>query len=80
MVNSEKTDGLVSAIRAEFEQASNRYGAFNSAHEGYAVLLEEVDELWEEVKKSPKKRDMNAIRTEAIQVAAMALRFLHDVT
>lgn len=79
-MNLEKTNGLVSAIRSEFESASARYGAFNSAHEGYSVLLEEVDELWEEVKKSPKKRDMNAMRNEAMQVAAMALRFLHDVT
>jgi hypothetical protein len=55
------------------------YPDFHSAHEGYAVLLEEVEELWAEVKKSPKKRDPDAMRTEAIQVAAMALRFLIDV-
>ena len=62
----------------EFNRASEKYPAFNSAHEGYAVLLEEVDELWTEVKKSPKNRDMVRMKEEAVQVAAMALRFLHD--
>jgi hypothetical protein len=42
-------------------------------------LLEEIDELWDEVKKSPKKRNPVAMREEAVQVAAMALRFLIDV-
>ena len=52
-----------------------------SAHEGYAVLLEEVDELWDEVKKNPSKyahRDKD-MRKEAIQIAAMAIRFVLDV-
>lgn len=47
----------------------------NSAHEQYAVLLEEVDELWAHVKTNQKKRDPKAMYKEAIQVAAMALRF-----
>lgn len=46
---------------------------FNSAHEGFAVLVEEVDELWNEVKK--REHDPVAMRKEAIQVAAMAIRF-----
>jgi NTP pyrophosphatase (non-canonical NTP hydrolase) len=66
------------AVVSEFNRASSIYPRFNSVHEGYAVLLEEVEELWDEIKKSPKKRDLNKIREEAVQVAAMALRFLHD--
>jgi NTP pyrophosphatase (non-canonical NTP hydrolase) len=67
------------AIEKECFRARAQYPQFHSAHEGYAVLLEEVEELWDEVKKSPKKRDPAAMREEAIQVAAMALRFLVDV-
>ena len=52
---------------------------FNSAHEGYAVLLEEVDELWDEVKVRRSQRDLNKMRKEACQVAAMAIRFMIDV-
>jgi ribosomal protein S15P/S13E len=51
----------------------------SSAHEGYAVLSEEVDELWDHVKTKQSKRDLQAMRKEAIQVAAMALRFAVDV-
>lgn len=47
----------------------------NSAHEGYAVLLEELDELWEHVKTKQKNRDLHAMKREAIQIAAMAMRF-----
>lgn len=47
------------------------------SHEAYGVLLEEVDELWDEVKK--KHFDRAAARKEAIQVAAMAIRFVMNV-
>ena len=49
----------------------------NSPHEGYAVLLEEVDELWDHVKQNTG-RGVEA-RKEAIQVAAMALRYIYEV-
>lgn len=48
---------------------------FNSAHEGLAVLLEEVDELKQHVWTNQKRRDLDAMRAEAIQVAAVAVRF-----
>jgi hypothetical protein len=69
----------IAAVLCEWQRASRLYPKFNSAHEGYAVLLEEVEELWDEIKKSPKKRDPAKMREEAIQTAAMALRFLTDV-
>lgn len=60
----------------ELERAQEKFPPFNSAHEGYAVILEEMDELWQEVKHGTKKRQ----REEAVQVAAMALRFLVDIS
>jgi hypothetical protein len=62
----------------EFEKARRKFPAFNSGHEGWAVLREEVDELWDEVKK--REPDPDKLRHEAIQVAAMALRFVVEVT
>jgi NTP pyrophosphatase (non-canonical NTP hydrolase) len=66
----------------EYERAISIHKKFNSRHEGFAVLLEEVDELWDEVKKNQKKHPelSQTIRKEAIQVAAMALRFVQDCT
>ena len=67
----------VSSIVEEYLRASKKFGAMASAHEGYAVILEELDELWDEIKN--QIQDKEAIRAEAIQVGAMALRFLVDV-
>ncbi len=63
-------------VLGEVDRAVNLHGEFASVHEGYAVLLEEMDELWDEVKRNPLDEDK--LRKEAIQVAAMALRFLED--
>jgi hypothetical protein len=57
--------------------ALEKHGALNSLHEGYAVILEELDELWDEIKK--QRCDNSALVKEASQVAAMGLRFLIDL-
>lgn len=70
---------VLSQVAEEANEAESKHGHFNSAHEGYAVLLEEVEELWDEVKKKPKNRDHDNMYKEAIQVAASALRFALDI-
>ena len=37
-------------IANEYNDASSKFPKFNSAHEGWAVLKEEMDELWESEK------------------------------
>jgi hypothetical protein len=66
-------------VMAELEFATANFPPMRSEHEGYAVIKEEFDELWDEIKKNPRKRDAAALRKEAVQVAAMALRFLVDL-
>ena len=77
-------------VDAELKRAEKLAPGFNSGHEGYAILLEEVDELWREVQKkqfvlNPQgEQIINSeraalMRKEAIQVAAMAMRFVHDL-
>jgi len=51
---------------------------YNSAHEGYAVLLEELKELEAEVFKKPINRSLQDMYMEACQVAAVAIRFMTD--
>ena len=66
-------------VAAEIATARANWPAFNSAHEGLAVLLEEVDELKAHVWTNQKRRDLSAMQKEAIQVAAMAIRFAEEV-
>ena len=68
------------AVMAELRTAEERFPPMQSEHEGYAIILEELDEAWDEIKKSPSRRDKARIRAEMIQVAAMALRFISDLT
>jgi hypothetical protein len=53
---------------------------FHNQHEGYAVILEEIDKLWDEVKKNQRNYDIPAQRKEAIQCAAMCIRFIAELT
>ncbi len=55
--------------------AQEKYGDFASLHEAYGVLLEEVAELFEAVRMRPDHpRRVDEMRTEAIDIAAVALR------
>lgn len=67
------------AITDELLQAISKWPPFNSAHEAFAVLHEEFDELKAHVWMNQKKRDLDAMKKEAIQVAAMAVRFASEV-
>jgi hypothetical protein len=65
-------------VLEELDRAREKFPPFASAHEGFAILKEEVDELWDEVKGNALGRRQR-MREEAIQVAAMAIRFIEDV-
>lgn len=66
-------------VAQEYKRATLLHGPMRSAHEAYAILLEEVDELWDEIKRKPSARSVDAMREEAVQIGAMALRFLVDI-
>lgn len=68
---------LLFAIHDEAARGRAKNGPHHSAHEAFAVLSEEVDELWDEVRRH--NHDHDAMAHEALQVAAMAVRFLQDV-
>lgn len=72
----DKISQVMSLVEAELRRATDKFGPFHSPHEGYAVILEELDEMWDEVKGNQPKLAV----LEAIQVAAMAARFVVDNT
>lgn len=67
-------------IAMELSQAQRSFPKFRSPHEGWAIITEELDELKEEVFKQHEVRDKEVMRDEAKQVAAMAMRFMVDLT
>lgn len=91
--SNKELDDVLNRVRAEVFAATAMWAPFNSQHEGFAVLDEELDEvieqrdeLWVAVKVNQKRRDLAATKeiaeklaAEAVQVAAMAVRFAMDV-
>jgi hypothetical protein len=56
---------------AEARRGIEEHGPMMSMHEGYAVLAEEVDELWDALKANQTGMP---VYEECVQVAAVALR------
>lgn len=65
------------AMETELARARAKHNPMHSHHEAYAVLLEELDEVWDEVKRQTP--DPQRIIAELVQVAAMCARWAEDV-
>ncbi|KKL61478.1 hypothetical protein LCGC14_2194930, partial [marine sediment metagenome] len=55
------------------------YGPMNSTYEAYAIILKELDEFWREACKGRENRSKSTMRKELTQIAAMAIRAIHDL-
>ena len=66
-------------VRHELAMAMEAHLPLNSVHEAYAIILEELDEFWEEVRKNQKNRSPDNMRLELTQIAAMACRAMIDL-
>lgn len=84
------TKNTLLEVGVELAKARATHAPMNGHHEGYAVILEELDELWEVCKRNTHKQSVVGVeqarfekraemRKEALQVAAMAVRFIEDV-
>jgi hypothetical protein len=78
MING-KLSTILGEVGDELTQATSNHGPLNSAHEAYAVIMEEVCEFWDEVKLKHNLRSKDRMREELIQIAAMAVRTIIDV-
>lgn len=74
-----KPDKSFELIEIEFIRASELYPDLHSNHEAFAVIKEEVDELWDEIKKSHDTRGNKQIKNELIQIGAMVIRYLENL-
>jgi len=66
-------------VKDELERARKLHGKVHSFHEGFAVILEEVDEFKEEVWKKEAKRDPKLLLGELVQIAAMCNKIAEDM-
>lgn len=75
-------DQIIEDVIVEVNKVEHKCPGYNSPHEGYAVILEEVDELWGEVKKNGNNTEpynYRAMYIEATHVACTAIRFMKMV-
>ena len=75
----QREQDFIQGMIREYAEARAKYQPFHSAHEGYAVLLEEVDELWDWVRRKSSARSHLAMWKECLQIAAMAMAFAIEV-
>ena len=69
---------IIADVLSELKIATAKYKSFNSPHEGLSVLQEEVEELKAEVYNRRSFFNPHTAYAEAVQVAAMAIRFAQD--
>lgn len=65
---------LLIEIQWELKRAAVHGEKFASLHEAYAVMAEELDEIWDITRMKRRDRDPSHIRKELIQLAAMTLK------
>lgn len=70
-------DMTLGDIREEYLKARRKHAPMHSGHEGWAVIKEELDELWELVRADNASGSL--AYKEATQVAAMGLAFMLEV-
>ena len=75
----QRLEACVVEVIRELRRAMTLFGPFKNGHEGWAVIREEVDELWDAIKTNKAADHVARQRKEAIQVAAMALRFVVEL-
>jgi hypothetical protein len=66
-------------VARELARARARHGNITGAHDGYAKILEEVDELWDEVRRREEFRMPGAMFGELVQIAALCQRMAGDL-
>lgn len=68
---SDRAQRFHAAVREEYKRARKKHPPMYDLHQAKAIIEEEFDEWWAEVKM--KRPDLRAVRSELIQMAAMCL-------
>jgi hypothetical protein len=74
----QEISAVLSEVFQELSHARANYPAMIDRYDGWAVIAEEIDELWELVKIKQSRHDYASMRFECIQIAAMCMRYKLD--
>lgn len=75
-------DGIkraLSDLQLEILDAISKFPAYNSAHEAYGILREEMKEFEDIVFEKQSTRNLNQMRIELIQIVCVAIRASTEV-
>jgi hypothetical protein len=74
-----KPSAFPELVAVELASARRKHAPMASAHEAYAVILEELEEFKTEVFKRTAMRSCEGMLTELVQTAAMCQRAAEDL-
>lgn len=69
----------IKTIITEYNRTIIKNAPFHSTYEGWALIKQKVDNLWDEIKKEETGGSREAMLKEAAQIGAMAMRFIIDL-
>jgi hypothetical protein len=73
MIPNEDWEFIIDLIKDEVFKSREKHGKIKSPHEGFALIKEELDELWNNVKSNIS--DL----IEPLQIAALAISYIFDI-
>ena len=73
------SEQFLNDMSIELNKAEQLHGSYNSYHEAYAVILEELDEFWEIVRQKTQDRNDQKAYAELVQIAVTAWRTARDL-
>lgn len=80
VVNPDELAQIGLRCAALAQEAIEKHGYFNSAHETYAVIAEELDEYWDLVKQHRAARSPQRLVDELEDIAAACIKALHQLS
>lgn len=82
MENKNLMENAEQLIKEELESARSKFSNLNSSHEGYAVILEEFEELKEEIEAFEQNIQAlwKAVKTNDSDKQAQDVRLMENIT
>lgn len=67
--------GYFAAVEGLAHTAAQKHGPILNIHTGHGLLLEEIDEFWDEVKRKESERDLSKAYLELVDVGVCCIRW-----